>query len=139
MIEHLAVELWYDDMVEPKPRVGPVISGVTPKTPTDEGALFNNEYYEVRVPLDYSGGILIAKDFIDDLYVHMGFHPAWKYQIVHELIFNKGRFVSASDKSLEMKALRQTVSEGELDGPGVHQPGDHIAWIERCFERRYTF
>ena len=109
------------------------------KTPTDEDALFNNEYFEVRVPLDYSGGILIAKDFIDDLYVHMGFHPAWKYQTVAELIFDKGRFVSVSDKSLEMKALRQTVSEGELDGPGVDRPEDCIAWIERCFERRYTF
>ena len=31
--------------------------------------------------------MLACEGFIDALYVHMGFHPAWKFEHVEELIF----------------------------------------------------
>ena len=44
----------------------------------------------------------LADGFIQNLYVHMGFHPAWKYREVHELLFEDGRLLHAQDRSAAM-------------------------------------
>ena len=69
---------------------GPPINGVTPTGPLEEYDWFNNHYVCLEYHLEYTGGLLLADGFIDDLYVHMGFHPAWKYTNVIELIFENG-------------------------------------------------
>ncbi|HEV8061785.1 MAG TPA: hypothetical protein VGP68_18045 [Gemmataceae bacterium] len=61
--------------------------GVSPKLDEGKIRLFDVVYEGLRRPLLYSGGLLLAQDFIKELYVHMGFHPAWKYREVYELIF----------------------------------------------------
>ena len=47
--------------------------------------MFNNQYADVNYPIAYTGGLLLARGFIQKLYEHMGFHPAWKYEQVIEL------------------------------------------------------
>ena len=58
---------------------GPTIHGVPPTGPVEQRDLFNNHYVDLDYPLDYTGGLLLARGFLHELYVHMGFHPAWKY------------------------------------------------------------
>jgi hypothetical protein len=54
--------------------------GIQPNTSKSKvGLIFNAAYLDLAHKIPFSGGILIAKDFIEELYVHMGFHPAWKY------------------------------------------------------------
>jgi len=92
-------------------------------------------YKDMSGPAPYTGGLLIAADFIDELYAHMGFHPAWKYREVHELLFDQGRLLSASDVSAEMAELRKNVTREMLKPADTADIG---AWVEKCFSRRYA-
>ena len=90
----------------------------------------------VGLPLAYTGGLVIARDFIRELYVHMGFHPAWKYLHVHELLFEQGKLVEARDVSPDMARLRTRMQDELKPGPGA--PRDQIEqWIAGCFSRDY--
>ena len=85
-------------------------------------------YPDLSLDVPFTGKLLIAKDFIQDLYVHMGFHPAWKWQHSWELVFEAGKLVDATDTSEEMARVRdQLVAQG--GDPDVGKPG----WIERTF------
>jgi hypothetical protein len=88
--------------------------------------------------IGYTGSLLLGHDFIRELYVHMGFHPAWKYREIHELVFDKGRLVNAADRSTEMAMLRDSLS-GTKDAPGSIMNEDVAAWVERCFSLKYNW
>jgi hypothetical protein len=91
-------------------RRGPAINGVEPVAPEGEHAFFNNVYERLGLPLDFTGELLIADDFIQELYVHMGFHPAWKYETVLELSFDAGRLLAVRDVSAAMARIRREKS-----------------------------
>ena len=85
---------------------GPDVRGVSPSF-TPGAYFFNNVYEGLALPLNFTGELLLAKDFMGHRYVHMGFHPAWKYQHVLELYFHQGALMRATDKSDDMRALRE--------------------------------
>src|SRR5436190_13461316 len=91
--------------------VGPVINGVTPLPAEKEFDFFNNHYRGLNYHLEYSGGLLLADGFIRSLYVHMGFHPPWKYERVIELIFDGGILKQEFDLSEQMAEFREMVIE----------------------------
>ncbi|WP_417394204.1 hypothetical protein [Gimesia chilikensis] len=101
---------------------GPEINGMLPRYPEagemedeDDSVKFNeyvgfkNWYENLKYPIEYSGGLLIATDFIWELYLHMGFQPFWKYERVVELIFDKGGLIKEQDYSCQMQEIRQRV------------------------------
>ncbi len=63
-------------------------------------------YAPIRVAVPFTGRMLVADGFIPKLYVHMGFHPAWKYTEVHELAFASGRLTGHHDRSTDMAEIR---------------------------------
>jgi hypothetical protein len=121
---------------------GPELNSVKPIAPDPEEKhwFFNNNYQNVDLMLDYSGGMLIGNDFIEELYVHMGFHPAWKYKEVFELDFEKGILLSAVDKSHEMDVLRKHFQKMNIEPEinRIRNKKDSLAWIDYCFNRKYT-
>jgi hypothetical protein len=94
-----------------------------PLVPSDYGEI---RYQPLRLPIPFTGGLLIGAGFIHRLYVHMGFHPAWKYERVHELVFDAGRLTAHHDRSAAMAQVR-------ADDPEL-EPGD---WIRSTFDRTY--
>ncbi len=93
-------------------------------------------FCDVGLPLAYTGGLLVGRDFIRGLYVHMGFHPAWKYEHVHELLFEHGRLIETRDVSPEMARLRTHMQNGLNPGPAATR--EQIAeWVAGCFRRNY--
>lgn len=87
-------------------------------------------YPDLNWPLDFTGRLLIGRGFIQALYRHMGFHPAWKFEESWELVFDGGRLTSARDTSDEMRARRAKIKAGREEDPdGPHRPG----WIVRTF------
>ena len=135
---------------------GPPIGGVLPVTDDqdesegegDEARLlramrhsrrFNNRYENLGYPLTYTGGLLLAMGFIKDLYVNMGFHPAWKYEKVIELVFAGGVLQKACDRSAEMAELRDLVLAQAEQGDARARRSDTSIreYIERAFDRRY--
>jgi hypothetical protein len=83
--------------------------------------------------VEFSGTMLIARDFIQNFYVHMGFQSAFSYQNVYALEFNQGRLEKADDVSPEMEDLRRSY----VQRPQNHEhPENLIGWIEERFSRR---
>jgi hypothetical protein len=78
--------------------------------------MFNNHYEGLDYPLDYTGSLLIADGFIQALYVHGGFHPAWKFERVLELVFDAGRFVEVVDRSERMAEVRRAETDVRASG-----------------------
>jgi hypothetical protein len=64
-------------------------------------------FRNLNMPLQYSGVLILAREFIRSLYVHMGFHPAWKYEEALELVFESGRLASERDLGPEMADIRK--------------------------------
>ena len=99
----------------------------------------NNLYVGVNMRLDYTGGLLFARGFLQELYVHMGFHPAWKYTGVVELAFDNGVLQRQFDRSERMAEIRQRVLESAESGKhaGRRAPGQVREFIRRSFDRTY--
>ncbi len=120
------------------PQRGPAINGVEPTDDGFERTAFNNCYQDVNLPLDYSGGLLTAKGFIADLYVHMGFHPAWKYKSVLELVFENGELTDEFDRSQVMAELREMLVTRERADPRQAPTLDEMKrFVEQAFNRSY--
>lgn len=118
----------------------PVLFGVKPSKPKSEHSIWDAFYIDLKHPVKFTGGLLIATGFIQELYVHMGFHPAWKYEEVYELIFEDGTLKDAFDRSEYMADFRKR-REAAIDAapderrePTKAEVGD---WIERCFSLEY--
>lgn len=83
-----------------------------------EGDSDDPEFYfrSVNIPICYSGGIIIADDFIKELYSHMGYHPAWKYREIIELLFDSGKLTEVRDVSDKAEEYRKKFVN-KNDGP----------------------
>lgn len=99
----------------------------TPRAPSEYGEI---RYEPLHHPVPFTGGLLIAADFIVKLYVHMGFHPAWKYERVHELLFDAGRLTAHHDRSAAMAAFRDR-------DPKLEPDANVQDWIKSTFARSY--
>ena len=109
----------------------PPLFGVQPVV--GEGSLLGARYEGLNHPVPFTGGVLAGKNFIRKLYVHMGFHPAWKFATVHELRFEAGRLTARADRSEAMARQRKDLERkplGWTEGP----LGE---WIENSFRLDY--
>jgi hypothetical protein len=117
----------------------PKLFGVEQKEEGGEIRLFDAVYEGLNHPVPYTGGLLLARDFINELYVHMGFHPAWKYREVHELIFESGALKRETDRSAEIAEFRREVADRPKEpGPGATRQ-EIERWIKRCFSQEYRW
>jgi hypothetical protein len=111
----------------------PIINDVKPKVKKE--GLIGLTYEKLKLNTEFTGKILIAKDFIDSMYVHMGFQSPVSFETVIELKFNMGKLESTLDLSKLMKEFRkQKLSDGKLE-----PSGDIQAWIARTFSLDYDF
>lgn len=117
--------------------VGPVINGVSPSA--SKTVYFNNHYKRLNYHVEYSGGLLLADGFIQSLYVHMGFQPAWKYQNVIELVFEGGILKKEFDCSNRMAEIREMVSTSQYNESVTEMPSEQKIrqFMERAFDRAY--
>lgn len=91
-------------------------------------------YRNIDQSIAYTGGLLLGVDFIDEMYVHMGFHPAYKYRRVLELIFDQGRLMEETDLSAEMEQFRIDIG-GNEETPHHDQYDEWRNWIRRRHTR----
>jgi hypothetical protein len=115
----------------------PAFGGRLPHPQVSPEKLFDFEYDDVNLTIAFSGGILIGTDFICELYVHMGFHPAWKFRQVHELLFHDGVLTENRDVSSDICALRDSFEN--KDGIPTREDRKRVlAWIEETFSLKYN-
>lgn len=140
VLKNLEINLFRDDRGNLREKTGPVINGVKPNSSQQKFNLFNNYYCDLNYRIDYTGGLLLANDFIQDLYVHMGFHPAWKYKKVIELIFEDGVLIKELDHSAKMAKFRKQITDS-FDRTSTSEPRtflDTVSFVENAFERTYN-
>lgn len=118
-----------------------LINGVSPESPNVKfmKRAFNNQYLNIDLQVNYSGYVLLGNDFIRELYVHMGFHPAWKYKEVFEIEIDKGKVISISDLSEKMEVYRSIIKEEKEKKENSNSPKkDEIEeWVKRTFDQKY--
>ena len=69
-------------------QVAPLINEVQP---SGKRSSFNTIYENLNLDIPFTGSLFAGDGFIQSLYVHMGFQPAWKYETVFELILRMER------------------------------------------------
>ena len=96
----------------PAPPTGPPINGVQP---TFQQRSFNNVYENLNLDVRFTGRLLAGDGFIRELYVHMGFQPAWKYETVLELVVEGGTVLEILDISKQMGQTRDRIRQSGED------------------------
>ena len=109
----------------------PLINDISPKV--EKKGIIHLSYDNLKLNTEFTGKILIAKDFIDSMYVHMGFQSPLSFETVIELEFLNGKLLLVNDLSEKMKKYRKkNFSDGKI--PPTR---DIQAWIARTFSLDY--
>ncbi len=107
----------------------PEINGVQPQ---QGNSLFKYHYKNLNLKTVFTGRVLLAKDFIDSMYVHMGFQRPMAFKIVLGLEIKKGEIVLFQDLSKQMEERRKKdLYKGAQ--PNSNSTKDIENWIEKTF------
>ena len=63
-------------------------------------------YEDINLRVFFTGQIRLVKDFIWELYVHMGFQKPSAFKTVLDLTFDNGRMMEIEDRSKEVFEIR---------------------------------
>ena len=111
----------------------PKINGVDPEKGED---LFKYHYKNLNLKSKFTGSILLAKDFIDSMYVHMGFQRPMTYKTVVEIHIKNGNIFLLKDLSKEMaKRRKKDIDKGAQ--PQSDSKEDIEKWIDKTFSLDY--
>ncbi len=114
----------------------PEINGVKPVEP-GEYISFKYQYKDLDLNTGYSGTLVIARDFISSMYVHMGFHGADCYKDVVHFKIKDGVVTEAKDISGDMEKRRQEGRNCKPRSPFEEAGGDGDVegWVKKRFSR----
>ena len=68
-------------------------------------------YFGLSEVIPFTGKIRLAKDFIEDLYIHMGFQKPTAFKTVLDITLKDGRVVEIKDRSQEIEEKRGAFKE----------------------------
>ena len=68
-------------------------------------------YRDLDELVSFTGQIRLAKDFIDELYIHMGYQKPTAFKTVLDIILDNGQVVEIKDRSQEMEKNRGRFKE----------------------------
>ena len=111
----------------------PKINNVSPERENKKSFQYmgHHLYKNLNIFIEYTGKILIGKGFIKKYYIHMGYQRAWAYEVLEELIFDKGELIKTVDHSEMAKKLRLELENKTKE---VQKTSDNIQlFVERSF------
>jgi hypothetical protein len=115
------------------------IDGIRPQSEQFGAA----HYSDLYLPTPFSGMLLVGKDFINTMYVHMGYQKPASFQTVLELVFAGGVLHATTDYSeryaLIREAARQRIEQEDAENPDGFQPDREsmAQWINTMFSLDY--
>lgn len=108
----------------------PAIGGIKPKFEKYKSGsklcIHSGTYDGLNVSIKFTGKIRLAKDFIKDLYIHMGYQKATSFKTVLDITLKNKWLVKIDDRSQEMEMKR-----GEFKK--YYDAGNMTATIENAF------
>jgi len=111
----------------------PKINGVEPQQGENQ---FKYHYKNLNLKTKFTGNILLAKDFIESMYVNMGFQRPMAYETVVEIHIKKGNIVLLKDLSKQMAKSREKDADKGAQ-PQSESKEDIEKWIEKMFSLDY--
>ena len=97
------------------------IDGVLPKKED-----YLATYEKLNHHVDFTGKIRLAKDFIQDLYIHMGYQKASAFETVLDISFENGKVVEINERSKEIEKKREEFKKR-------YESGDMFETTEEAF------
>jgi len=95
----------------------PPIQGIEAECDPFRGEILQGTYHSLDFPMPFSGKLRLAKDFIEELYVHMGFQDATAFRTVYDLTLEAGKLVEVEDRSEEVEKIRGAFKEEYMNDP----------------------
>ena len=83
-------------------------------------------YEDIYLPVQFTGKLLLAKDFIQELYLHMGYQEPTSFKTVLELTFKDGGLTDIKDRSKEMEQEREALQ-------AIYESEDFAEEIDEAF------
>ena len=111
----------------------PEINNVSPEKRNKKSFKYmgHHLYKNLNIFMEYTGKILIGKGFIKEYYIHMGYQRAWAYEVLEEMIFDKGKLIKTVDHSEMAKKIRKELENKEEKIP---KTSDNIsAFVHESF------
>ena len=103
----------------------PEIEGVKAITEKEgdgrQSFLGHHLYKGLNIKIDYSGKILVGKDFLPQYYIHMGFQRAWAFEKLIELVFENGTLVEKNDQSEVAADIRKQIEKNNVFNKNMRQ------------------
>ena len=112
----------------------PDLFGVVPRWDRKEECWW---YRRLDHVVPYSGGLLVADGLLRTGYINMGFHPAFKFTTVRELLFKQGRLVETIDHSGQMQLVREELAALPPDSAYELTSEQQLGWIASTFTLEY--
>ncbi|TFH05051.1 MAG: hypothetical protein E4H14_13500 [Candidatus Thorarchaeota archaeon] len=113
------------------------INGIAPKEGQDDNFMFNCIYENLALKTKFTGTLLLGKDFIQEMYVHMGFQSAESYRTVYEIEVRNGDIIKVTDLSTRMEERRIRGQEKPASPPSDDEK-DVSDWIKDRFSQEYN-
>lgn len=127
------LEISFDPNVHPIPEAV-ALFGKTPTAKADFIFDLRHKYVELNHHVPFTGEIVLARDFIPEMYEHMGFHPAWKYKKVIKCRFHEGKLINKDDISSLVAESRATLAEVDK----VEKATSVNRWIKKAFSLTFS-
>lgn len=106
----------------------PPINGVEPSPAAHDFAPAS--YKDLNLLIPYTGSLRLARDFIQEYYVHMGYQKASAYRTVIDAVVDQGKVVSIKDRSQDAAEIRGAFKERYEKAP---EKGGLFQSIEEAF------
>ncbi len=89
-------------------------------------------YYGLSLTIPFTGKLRLARDFIEDLYVHMGFQKPSAFRAVLDITLNDGKIIKVNDRSGEAARIRGHFKKR-------FESEDTVTIIEKAFDLEMEF
>ena len=63
-------------------------------------------YHDMSIVVPFTGNIRLAKDFIEELYVHMGYQKSTAFEIILDISLENGKVLTINNRSEEVAEKR---------------------------------
>ena len=93
----------------------PKIEGIDAieEEPNSYSYMGHHLYKNLNMKIDYTGKILVGRNFINEYYIHMGYQRPWAYEVLIELVFENGKLIEKNDESNTAEELRKQLKNEE--------------------------
>ncbi len=110
---------------------------INEQKPKNVKSMFRFRYPKLNLEINFTGKLLIARDFISELYVHMGFQSPESFKTVLEFIFEEGVLTEVIDLSEQMEKLRENDYEQRTKPNDPNDSFEVDRWIRDRFSLEY--